>query len=279
MTGRALVLGGGGVTGIAWELGILQGLREAGLDLTDADTIIGTSAGSVVGAEITSARPLAEWYEVQLAPPDAEIGARFGAVEAMRMLVPALIPGSPYQRRRRLGRAALRHSGDPETRLRVIGSRLGDMGWPAGRDLRIVAVNARTGRSRVFTAHDGVDLVQAVAASCAVPTVWPAVTIDGTPFIDGGMRSVANADLAADHDRVVVLAPSPRSFTRASSVPAQVERLRAAGSRVVAVSPDDEAREAIGRNVLDPARRAGSALSGHRQAGTVIEQLREVWTA
>src|SRR5215469_4898613 len=62
----ALVLGAGGVTGIAWETGLLKGLRDAGLDLTGADLVVGTSAGSVVAAQITTGVPLDELYGRQV---------------------------------------------------------------------------------------------------------------------------------------------------------------------------------------------------------------------
>jgi hypothetical protein len=108
MTQTALVLGGGGITGIAWELGILKGLADAGVDLSGADRVIGTSAGSVVGAQVTSGAPLDELYESQLAPPDHEIGATFGRGTVVRMMLPLLLPGAPHRKRRRIGKAALK---------------------------------------------------------------------------------------------------------------------------------------------------------------------------
>jgi NTE family protein len=122
-----------------------------------------------------------------------------------------------------------------------------------------------------------VPLVDAVAASCAVPGVWPPVTIDGRRWIDGGMRSSANADLAEGYERVVVLAPIPTGFGPMTRVADQVARLRAAGARVATVTPDRAARRAIGRNVLDPARRAVSARAGYAQAAAVTAEIRAVW--
>ena len=84
--GRALVLGGGGVTGIAWELGILKGLADAGVDLTSADLVVGTSAGSVVGAQITTGRTIDDLYKTQLEPADKEIGAKLSRFTMLRML-------------------------------------------------------------------------------------------------------------------------------------------------------------------------------------------------
>jgi NTE family protein len=279
METRALVLGGGGVTGIAWEIGLLHGLAEAGVDLTTADTVIGTSAGSVVGTQITGTTTLAELYAEQLEPADAEIGATFGTGTLLRIALPAVIPGKPLTKRRRIGAAALKaHPEPPDARLEVIRSRIGATAWP-DRDLRIVAVDATTGVKRVFTPESGVDLIHAVAASCAVPIVWPPVPIDGVPYVDGGMRSSTNADLAEGAGRVVVLAPLPKSMSKYTSVRSQLDRLRAGGSATYAavVAPDKEALKAIGKNVLDPAKRADAARSGERQAATVIEQIREVW--
>lgn len=273
---NALVLGGGGVTGIAWELGVLHGLAEHGIDLTSADTLIGTSAGSVVGSQVTSGLRLPELYDRQLAPADSEIGATFGTSTMLRIGLPMLLPGSRATRRRRLGRVALRaQPGSADARLHVIGSRIGVTAWP-DRDLRITAVNAVTGRSAVFTRDSGVDLVTAIAASCAVPIVWPPVPINGVPHIDGGMRSVTNADLAVGASRVVVLAPVTRSPSRHYSIAAQLERL-GPGTRTLVLSPDKQVLAAIGKNMLDPAKRADAAAAGRRQVDTFVEQVRKVW--
>ena len=271
----ALVLGGGGITGIAWMLGILKGLRDAGLDLTGADTVVGTSAGSVVGAQVTSSHDLDELYAGQLEPPDHEIGAGLGLREIAAMAVPALIPGSPRKRRRRVGKAALRAhpDGGAQQRIEVIRSRIQVEDWP-DRDLRITAVDAENGRFTVFDKQGPADIVHAVAASCAVPVVWPPVTIAGTPYIDGGVRSPANADLAADADAVVVLAPLARGLSKAGSAEAQVRRLARRSTLVV---PDKEALRSFGRNVLDPAKRADAARAGLRQSAEVVEQVRAVW--
>jgi NTE family protein len=279
METRALVLGGGGVTGIAWELGLLHGLAEGGVDLSAAEVVIGTSAGSVVGAQVAAGTTLAELYAAQLEPADAEIGAKFGTGTLVRMALPAIIPGSPYTKRRRIGRAALRaHPESADARLAVIRSRIGVTDWPE-RDLRITAVDATTGRLRVFTRDTGVDLVHAVAASCAVPIVWPPVRIDGVPYVDGGMRSATNADLATGAQRVVVVAPLVQSFSRHMSIGNQLSRLRASGTTASAViSPDEASLAAIGRNVLDPAKRADAARAGLCQAATALDRVRDAWS-
>jgi NTE family protein len=275
MTRTALVLGGGGITGIAWELGLLKGLADAGVDVTGADTVIGTSAGSVVGAQVTGERSLDEVFATQLAPPDHEIGAKVGRATMLRLVPPMLIPGSEERKLRRIGRMSMRaHPPGGAERIEVIRSRLGEVTWP-DRDLRITAVEAETGRFVVFDRASGVDLLYAVAASCAVPLVWPAVAVNGRHYVDGGMRSTANVDLARGADVVIVLAPLPQAFSRATSVRAQLERTGARGW--VVATPDEQALVDIGRKVLDPAKRADAARSGHRQSADLVDAVRHVW--
>ena len=277
MTATALVLGGGGVTGIAWELGILKGLADAGVDLTGADTVIGTSAGSVVGAQVTGDRSIDELYATQLAPPDHEIGARVGRATMLRMVPPMLVPGSQERKLRRIGRMSMRaHPPGGTERIEVIRSRLGDVPWP-DRDLRITACEAETGRFVTFDRTSGVELVLAVAASCAVPLVWPAVAVNGRHYVDGGMRSTANVDLARGAEALVVLAPLPQAFSRSTSIKAQLARTGA--RQWLVVTPDEQALVDIGRNVLNPAKRADAARTGRRQAADLVEIARNVWPA
>jgi NTE family protein len=277
MTRRALVLGGGGITGIGWMWGVLAGLAEAGVDLREADLVVGTSAGSVVGPSVAHGLDPEQRYQAQLAPPEGEIGAALGPATMLR-LAPALLGSpSPQRFRARVGRIALRTPTVPEaTRIAVISERLPVHTWPERAQLRITAVDAATGEFRAFDRESGVPLVQAVAASCAVPAVWPPVTADGRRWIDGGVRSPVNADLAAGYERVMVLAPMLRGFGAGSGAEAQVAQLRTQ-ARVALVSPDAAALVAIGRNALDPARRAPAARAGRTQAASVIAAVRAVW--
>lgn len=273
---RALVLGGGGITGIAWETGILAGLADAGIDLTTADLVIGTSAGSVVGAQISNGTPLEELYAAQLRETSGEIRARLGVMNMLRFIVASAWPGSDQSARARIGRMALAaHTGPEAERREVFRSRIGEPPWPARR-LLITAVDAQTGESRVFDRDSGVPLIDAVAASCAVPLVWPPVTIDGRRYVDGGVRSVVNADLATGCERVVVLAPITRALRRSSRLSIQVSAL-GPRARSVVISPDEPSRKAIGRNVLDPAHRASSARAGRAQGGAVANDVAKVW--
>lgn len=276
----ALVLGGGGITGIAWEIGLLAGLAEAGVDLTGADLVVGTSAGSVVGAQVTSGADLAALYERQLEPPTQEKVARMSRSNLARYAWAVLASrGRDTEFRRRIGALALAAekaglTPTEQERLDVIGSRLVSREWPE-RALTVTAVHAATGEFRTFDRGSGVPLLQAVAASCAVPGVYPPVTIDGERYVDGGMRSAANADLAHGYDRLVVLAPIVRGVGPLTSVDAQVSGMV---SRVAVVSPDEASRTAIGRNVLDPAARAPSARAGRAQAAAVAQRVADAWT-
>jgi NTE family protein len=279
MTDRALVLGGGGITGIAWELGLIAGLAERGIDLTGADLLVGTSAGSVVGAQIATGVDVEERYVAQLVPPAGEIAAALGRGTMVRFGLAMVGPRDPQRVRARIGRLALKARTVPEAeRIRVIGERLPVHEWPE-RALRIATVDAHTGEFVILDREAGVPLVEAVAASCAVPGIWPPVSTGGRRFIDGGVRSPANADLAAGFSRVVVIAPIMRGIGPLVGVDAQVAALRADGSLVTVVSPDAGAVAAIGRNVLDPSRRAGSARAGRVQAAAAADAVAAVWSS
>jgi NTE family protein len=278
-TRRALVLGGGGIFGIAWELGLLTGLAEAGLDvIADADVIVGTSAGSTVAAQVTGGMPLREVYERQLAPAEGELTAPFDADKMQAVFIDAIRAGSSGQERRaRIGKLALSTDTVPETaRLEVIRQRLPRHTWPE-RDVRVVAVDAETGEPAVFDRSGSVGLVEAVAASCAVPGIWPAVSIDGRRFIDGGIRSTTNADLVADADIVLILAPMPDLVSVLDpDIGAAVEQVTSRAG-TLSIGPDDVSSAVAGTNPLDPASRAPAAKAGLAQAESVVDAVRQLW--
>jgi NTE family protein len=275
----ALVLGGGGLTGIAWEWGMLSGLAAAGVDLSSPDLVVGTSAGSVVGAQVASDIDFEERYAAQLKGPGAEIAARLTGGATARIAWTVLRSRDPRRARARIGRMALAADTVPEAERRaVIESRLPVKTWPERR-LLITAVDAATGEFTAFDSGSGVELVDAVAASCAVPGVWPPVTINGKRYVDGGVRSAANVDLAAGYGRVIVLAPITVGFGPMPSVARQVAELTRQRAKVIVISPDKTARRAFGRNMLDPARRAPAAQAGRTQAPAVADSVGEVLAA
>lgn len=279
---RALVLGGGGVAGIAWETGVLFGLAEAGIDPLAADLIVGTSAGAAVAAQITSGRPLAELHDRHAFPQgeSTELAVEFDPEKMMAELVPLLAGREPGpQMRAAVGSYALAAPTVPERRRReVMEARLPSHDWP-DRPVQIVAIDAATGEERIFTSADAgtVDLVDAVAASCAVPGIWPPVTVDGRRYIDGGVRSSANLDLAADHDVVLVLAPVADLGPvepEVARVAARVEKRK----NTVIVRPDEASLAAMGSNPLDPETARPSAQAGRAQAAAILDEVRAIWS-
>ena len=271
--GRALVLGGGGVAGIAWMTGVLAGLAEAGRDVTGADVIVGTSAGSAVAAQLGSGLSLDALFARQVDPAlqAREISAELD-MEKVAAEFTALLTGvtSPEDAQRRVGAYALTARTVPEAeRLAAVGSRLPSPDWPARRIL-LVAVDAETGEMRVFDRESGVSLVDAVAASCAVPGVWPPVSIGGRRYVDGGIRSSDNADLATGSAEIVVLSPLGLNSPFPSPMPLRdvVSRLRAEGSAVTVITPDGASAAAMGANPLDPATRVPAAQAGRAQGRT-----------
>lgn len=276
---RGLVLGGGGVAGIGWELGILIGLRDAGVDVTAADRLIGTSAGAAVAASVLSGRPLDDLFERQLSPAllDSEIKAEFDT-QKMMLEFGAVLAGKSRgtEMLRAIGEYAMRAQTVAEAdRRAVIERRLPTHDWP-DRELLVTAIDAHTGEFQVFTRSSGVALVDAVAASCAVPGVWPPVAIGGRRYIDGGMRSTANIDLAAGCDPVIVVGPSLMAALGSPEVIRNEQQLRA-GASVVTITANEESLTALGTNPLDPAAARPAALAGRAQAAAHVDEVKAVW--
>ncbi len=259
---------------------MIAGLADQGIDLAAADVIIGTSAGSVTGADITSVQEPEALYQAQLAPPDPEPAARIGWGLIGRLAWVMSTSRDPVRARARIGHWALAARTMPEAdRRTVFQARLPASNWPATM-LKVTAVDARTGELAVFDSAGKAGLVDAVGASCAVPGVWPLVSIGNRRFMDGGVRSVANADLAARYQRVVIVAPVAQGIGPLLPAPGrQAAALAGAGARVALVRPDRAAMRAIGRNVLDTSRRAAAARAGRAQAAAEAAAVRAVWQA
>jgi NTE family protein len=267
---HALVLGGGGLAGIAWMTGLLTGLAEACDDLSGADLIIGTSAGAHVAAQLGSGLPLTDLFARQADPSRqpaekmAELDISRFATDTGRYLAGA---GTAAESRRRIGAYALAAQTVPEdVRRKVIEGRLPAHHWPVRR-IQLTAVDAETGELRVFDSASGASLVDAVAASSALPGLWPPVTIGACRYIDGGVRSADNADLAAGFPRITVISPIGFDSLVPSSRPLReaVGKLRADGSAVTVLVPDAASVAAIGANPLDPATRTPAAQAGLAQ--------------
>ena len=267
---QALVLGGGGVAGIAWTTGLLTGLAEAGQDVTGADLIIGTSAGATVAAQVGSGLPLDDLFARQTQPAlqSREIPVELD-LDKLAADWGEIMTGvtSGEEMLRRAGAYALAADTVPEAKRRaVIESRLPSRAWPTRR-VQLVAVDAETGQPYVFDSQSGAELVDAVAASCAVPGIWPPVTIGGRRYIDGGVRSSDNADLAQGSERIVIISPLGYDSPIPSPQPLRqvVGQLRDQGSEVIVMAPDQASAAAIGANPLDPATRVPAAEAGRAQ--------------
>lgn len=269
---RALVLGGGGLAGIAWETGVLAGLASAGADVTGADLLVGTSAGSMVGAWIAGGGPAGDLYRrlTESPLPGEDLVPTATLDDMTRMFVELARAGRTGKSwRRRVGARALAAETLPESARRdVIASRLPVREWPA-TDLAIVAVDANTGEPRVFRRDSGAELVDAVTASCALPLLWPPVTVGGSRYVDGGIRSVTNADLAEGYDRVLILAPVTDHALRG-----QAAGLRKKG-RVHVIKLDPDA--VTGRDLRDPATRVPAANAGHAQGVAEAATVASLW--
>jgi NTE family protein len=288
----ALVLGGGGAAGNAWEIGIIAGLAEAGLGMTEAtDLVVGTSAGATAAAQVRSGIPPAELLASVLSPPVQPVGQN-------RERSPSLPMATVFERMRAIGAAATSAADLQRAmgafglesdsilgpgagqRRAMVAARLPRREWPE-RPMIVVAVNAHTGELAVFDRDSGVELVDAVTASTALPGLVPTVSINGARYIDGGVRSPDNADLASGYANVVVLSPlGGRSQTPpeagqfeglrrppewGTDLASQVEGLRKQGSRVEVITPDADSRAAMGTNQMDPGTRIPAARAGFAQ--------------
>lgn len=285
-TKRALVLAGGGIAGIAWETGVLRGIADESPAvarlLTESDVLVGTSAGSAVAAQLSSGHTLDELFDRQVAESSAEIDSGVDIEAITDLFLTAL--GEPYeesldrtrQQMQRIGAVALATKTVPApVRRDVIAHRLPSHDWP-DRDLRLTAIDVATGELTVFDRESGVDLVDAVAASCAVPGAWPPVTIGDRHYMDGGVASSVNLVVAADCDTAVVLVPSgvdaPSPFGAGPA--AEVSAFPGAAFAVFA---DADSLAAFGPNALDPDCRIPSAAAGReqgrREAGAIARFL------
>jgi NTE family protein len=290
---RALVLGGGGLAGIAWEVGVLVGLAEGGVDLSLADRVVGTSAGSVVGTLLTTGVDLAAVHEEHLAgaASDSSDPPATLDMEALGAQLAAAMDGARDAgvMRARLGAWALAADTPPESERRaIIDARLPVKEWPR-TDLRISAVDAETGELAVFTRDARVELVDAVAASCAVPGVWPPMTAAKRRYIDGGVASVVHVARADDDgfeiqgaaDRVLVVAPlDPPAGGPFRSVTQEIEQRQEnhPDTDALAILADETSLAAFGTNVLDPSTMPASARAGRTQGQAWADEVARRWS-
>jgi NTE family protein len=298
MAKRALVLGGGGPVGIAWESGILSGLAESGLDLSGADFILGTSAGSVVGSQLAMGRAAAELAEPflreqpnqQASSPSQLLGSSPPDLSVLiQKMTAAMLGGGPAERARAdLGAWALQaQTMSEDAFIASFGHAIRDYpegSWPDR--FACTAVDTADGSFVLWDKASGVSLGAAVASSCSVPGIFPPVTIRGHRYMDGGMRSATNADMAKGYDLVFVLAltvsaaaASPMAQAFRGRLDAELDAVRQTGSRVELILPDAASLEAFGLNLMDYRRRPAAAQAGLEQGKTQAAKLASVWRA
>ena len=282
MKDRALVLGGGGVAGIAWTTGLLFGFREHGVDLRTAELIVGTSAGSAVAAQLGSDLSLKDLFDRQV-DPARQTRELTPNAHLFELFERALATASGFRDRaeqtRQIGRWALAApTVTEEERRSVIAERLPSHAWPNGL-LLIVAVDTETGETRIFDRLSGTTLVDAVSASCAVPGIWPPVTIDGRRYMDGGARSSDNADLALGYARTLIVSPmgTARPDVTGDTLEQQIETLMSAGGKTYLVEPDEASKSAIGLNPLAPETRIPAANAGRSQGHAIAQDIARFW--
>jgi NTE family protein len=296
---KALVLSGGGSVGIAWEIGVAAGLARRGVDVRDAEFIVGTSAGSAVGAQLALRRDFDELVSRQhdVGRRAAErSGSSAGALDGpiarqmadlFALMAKTMASDEPAEARRAaIGRFALDADSLPEDRF-VAGFRyLKDEPWPAR--FACTAVDALSGDFAVWDAQAGVELDRAVASSCAVPGLFAPITINGRRYIDGGMRSGTNADLASGYDRVLIIsllgavaarAGQNTRFTPAGQLDSEIAALTENGSVVHLIEADEASAHALGVNLMDPSAIPAAVDEGIRQGESEASRLRAFWSA
>ncbi|GFG74917.1 hypothetical protein MBOT_22820 [Mycobacterium botniense] len=264
------MFGGGGVAGIAWEIGILRGIAdespEVARRLLDSEVLVGTSAGSAVAAQVSSGTALEDLFTRQVAETSAELDPGVGVdqVTALFLAAMAAPDTTAAQKRQRIGAmASTAETVAGPIRHEVIARRLPSHEWP-DRAVRITAIDIATGERVVFHRDSGVELVDAVAASCAVPGAWPPVRIGHRRYMDGGIGSSINLDVAGDCELAVVLVPMAASAPSLFG-PGPAAEIAAFAGRALGVFADDDAVAAFGTNPLDPRCRVASAVAGRAQ--------------
>jgi len=284
---RGLVLGGGGPVGRAWQVGLVDGFAGQGIDLGTGDLIIGTSAGAVVGAQLALKRGFGAPPKIDAAPP-VYPGSMVDLATAMAR---AAQSSEPEPIRAEIGRMALNAQtiSEEESLSRSMFAPFVGQAWP--NQLRVTSVNARTGQLRIWDASSGAPLERAIAASTAAPCIWPAITIDGERYIDGGVRSTLNADLAIGCNIVIAVScfsltghdkAGPAFFTAINAAPlAELDAVRGSGATVALIEPrsDFVVLTKRGTAMMDSNLVPEAYRLGQITAAGEAESVRRLWNS
>jgi NTE family protein len=284
---KALVLGGGGPVGIAWETGLITGLAEAGVALHHADFLLGTSAGSVVGSQLALGRQ-----------PDALLHAEFAAAAAAKEAqaasgrpAPDLTPLMAIMARRPVGQpmpvelmvelgtfAIGAQTASEAVFISGFGA-LAELEHPWPEKYACTAIDTATGEFLLWNKDTAAPLRLAVPSSCSVPGIFPPITIEGRRYMDGGMRSGTNADMARGHGKVVIVAVAP-PMMRPLMMPGlerEMEVIREHGGEALLIIPDDACGAAFGLNLMDSSNREAIARAGFAQGQAEAERIGAFW--
>jgi len=283
---RALVLGAGGPVGGAWEYGLIMGLAEGGVDVRQADLIIGTSSGSVVGARVAAGQDIGRAVREGLVDASGRVDPPVGGFDLE-------VSGEIFRRwlaggattddgRREIGALALRARTSPEESW-IETFDVGVEAWPEV-ELRIPAVDAETGERVVFDRSSGAALRHVIAGSCAVPGFFPPVSALGRRWIDGGLASGTNADLAAvvDPQFVIVVAPTWEGTSgfgglAKRNLTHELATLEEAGAAVCVVTPAPTDVSAMGALLLDWGRVVAAREAGRVRGRTMAAREAAHW--
>lgn len=272
---RTLVLGGGGITGIAWEAGVLAGLIDNGIKLNEADKIIGTSAGSFVGAVLANGYDMKDYYYELDERRDENDRASMSS-DIYRLWQNAFIVGRDDAEKvgQMMGDIVYTRPSkvDLNERKQAIRQRLGDVEWKD--NLEITAINAKTGVTSTFNSQSGVTLEEAVTASGAVPGIWPHIRLNESDWIDGGMVSPTNAMLAEGAKSIIILAPLADGLGMMPSAFDDAEQL-SKHSHVLVISPDSDSQAEIGDNIYNPNNIFNIGNAGYKQGQVLAQEIRD----
>lgn len=270
---KALVLGGGGITGIAWEAGVLAGLIDSGIKMNQVDKILGSSAGSFVGAILANNQNMQAYYQ-DLAIHHSETDNAQLDPAIYDLWTKAFIKGRDNEQLigQYLGDIINSYPSNvsPETRSDSIQQRLGNAKWTD--QLEITAINARTGKLSTFNENSGVSLKEAVTASGAVPGLWPHINLLGESWIDGGMVSSTNAMLVSDYQDIIILAPLSQKLGQVPSVYEEAEKLKEQ-SNVTLIVPDENSKGSIGQNIYSSKNIKKIGDAGYEQGKNIAKSL------
>ncbi|OWY62829.1 hypothetical protein B7486_56335 [cyanobacterium TDX16] len=287
--GHTLVLGGGGLFFVAWQVAYLQALEERGLQLERAQRVVGTSAGSLVATIVTAGRLRRTADKIDLLAKVPGIVAHLAggggdlvpsqerAVDLFRFA-----PDADVARVREIGHAALAAHAPPAQKIRrSLGAVLAVRRWP-GEQLHITAVDAFTAERLVITKASEIPVAVAAAASSAVPGVFTPQSLHDRRAMDGGVSGTGlHSDLVAGSERALVLSLAANlgdevgGMTSAPGAQAkELDALTASGTQVLVKGPSEVDEEAL----MDPKAVAGAIELGQQQAADDADEVLALWT-